>query len=200
MADPEPRDHMTTAALLSTNHCVGLGRRALRQLRESLERDTGLQAATYLQEAGFAGGEELYSTYAAWLGNTAGIEEPGTLDATHLGEMLSRFFSQTGWGSLTVERLGEAVLALDSSDWAEAADSSGASYPSCHLSCGLLADFLGRMSGDTVAVMEVECRSKGDGRCRFLGGSPDTMATLYDRMAQGMAYAEALGLDAGQSR
>jgi predicted hydrocarbon binding protein len=185
---------MTTAALLSSNHCVGLGRRALRQLRESLERDTGLQAATYLQEAGFAGGEELYSTYAAWLGRTAGVGEPGTLDADHLGDMLSRFFSETGWGSLAVDRLGDAVLALDSTDWAEAADASGAAYPSCHLSCGLLADFLGRMSGDTVAVMEVECRSRGDQRCRFLGGSPDTMATLYDRMAQGMGYSEALGL------
>jgi predicted hydrocarbon binding protein len=108
--------------------------------------------------------------------------------------MLSRFFSETGWGSLTVDRLGDAVLALDSADWAEAADASGATYPSCHLSCGLLADFLGRMSGDTVAVMEVECRSRGDERCRFLGGSPDTMATLYDRMAQGMGYGEALGI------
>jgi hypothetical protein len=50
------------------------------------------------------------------------------------------------------------------------------------------------MSGDAVAVMEVECRSRGDGRCRFLAGSPDTMATLYDRMAQGMGYADALGV------
>ena len=117
---------MTTAALLSSNHCVGLGRRALRQLRESLERDTGLQAATYLQEAGFAGGEELYSTYAAWLDRTAGIAEPGALDADRLGEMLSRFFSETGWGSLSVDRMGDAVLALDSSDWAEAAGAAGA--------------------------------------------------------------------------
>jgi predicted hydrocarbon binding protein len=186
---------MTTTALLSSNHCVGLGRRALRQLRESLERDTGLQAATYLQEAGFAGGEELYSTYAAWLGRSQGVPEPGSLGAERLGEMLSRFFSETGWGSLAVHQMGEAVLALDSFDWAEAADQAGATYPSCHLSCGLLADFLGRMSGDAVAVMEVECRSRGDDRCRFLGGSPDTMATLYDRMAQGMGYEQALGIE-----
>ena len=49
-------------------------------------------------------------------------------------------------------------------------------------------------AGDAVAVMEVECRSRGDGRCRFLAGSPDTMATLYDRMAQGMGYTDALGV------
>jgi hypothetical protein len=42
--------------------------------------------------------------------------------------------------------------------------------------------------------MEVECRSRGDGRCRFLAGSPETLGTLYDRMAQGTGYAEALGI------
>jgi hypothetical protein len=58
----------------------------------------------------------------------------------------------------------------------------------------LLADFMGRMAGETVAVMEVECRSKGDARCRCLAGSPDTLAALYDRMSQGMGYEEGLGL------
>jgi len=184
-----------TTALLPAHSCVGLGRRALLQLRTSLERDTGVQAAAYLQEAGFAGGEELYAGYGAWLGSRFGVNDPAALDAARLGEVLSSFFSETGWGSLTVRPLGTAVLALDSSEWAEASDQGGAVYPSCHLSCGLLADFLGRMSGGTMAVMEVECRSRGDDRCRFLAGSPDTMATLYERMAQGMGYGEALGLE-----
>ena len=62
------------------------------------------------------------------------------------------------------------------------------------LSCGLLADFLGRMSDGMVAVMEVECRSRGDGRCRFLAGAPETLGMIYERMSQGMSYGEALGL------
>jgi hypothetical protein len=45
--------------------------------------------------------------------------------------------------------------------------------------------------------MEVECRSRGDARCRFLAGAPDTLSTLYDRMAQGTAYADALGVSSG---
>lgn len=185
---------MNTATLLPEFHCVGLGRRALQQLRASLERDTGLQAASYLQEAGFAGGEELFAAYSAWLGQSHGVSEPGQLDAEYLSDVLSRFFAETGWGTLVVSQLGDAALALDSEDWAEASESAGASYPSCHLSCGLLADFLGRMAGETVAVMEVECRSEGNARCRFLAGSPDTLATLYDRMSQGMGYEEGLGL------
>jgi hypothetical protein len=95
---------------------------------------------------------------------------------------------------MTVAPLGGAVLALDSTDWAEALDEPAGEYPSCHLSCGLLADFLGRISDGLVAVMEVECRSRGDARCRFLAGAPETLSTLYERMAQGMSYSEALGL------
>ena len=97
-----------------------------------------------------------------------------------------------GWGKLNVMPLGEAVLALDSTDWAEALDEPQGEYPSCHLSCGLLADFLGRVSQGQVAVMEVECRSRGDERCRFLAGAPETLSILYDRMAQGTGYLEAL--------
>ena len=187
---------MSTAALLPSHHCLGLGRRALQQLRVSLERDTGVQAAAYLQEAGFAGGEEFFAAYTAWLGETHDVAEPGQLDAEHLSDVLSRFFAETGWGALTVSPLGDAALALDSDDWAESTDGGGAAYPSCHLSCGLLADFLGRMAGETIAVMEVECRTKGDDRCRFIAGSPDTLATLYDRMSQGMGYTDGLGLEA----
>ena len=86
------------------------------------------------------------------------------------------------------------MLALDSAEWAEAVESRWDEFPSCHLTCGMLADFFGRLSDGLVAVMEVECRSRGDGRCRFLAGAPETLSTLYDRMAQGTGYAEALGL------
>jgi predicted hydrocarbon binding protein len=185
---------MTTPTLLASHHCVGLGRRSLQQLRASLERDTGVQAAAYLQEAGFAGGEQLYDAYAAWLAEGYRIDRPGELDARHLSEVLSRFFTDTGWGRISVRSLGPSVLTLDSTEWAEASEEGGAEYPSCHLSCGLLADFLGRISGGMVAVMEVECRSRGDGRCRFLAGAPETLGTIYERMSQGMAYAQALGL------
>ncbi len=185
---------MTTPAALASHHCIGIGRRALQQLRSSLERDTGAQAAAYLQEAGFAGGEELFYAYAAWLAETYGVTRPGELDTQFLGDVLSRFFAEYGWGALSARPLGGSVLALDSIEWAEASE-SGSDYPSCHLSCGLLADFLGRMSDGLVAVMEVECRSRGDARCRFLAGAPETLALVYERMAQGMAYGEALGLE-----
>src|SRR5512146_257866 len=100
---------------------ITLSPRVLRQLRASLERDTGLQAATYLQEAGFAGGEDLCAAFTAWLGQTYGVDRPADLDARYLGEALSRFLTELGWGSISVTPLGGSALAIDSVDWAEAA-------------------------------------------------------------------------------
>lgn len=184
---------MTTPDTEKPSPGLRLGRRVIHQLRASLERDTGLQAATYLQEAGFAGGEELYDAFTIWLARNRGVDNPGDLDVQYFDEVLADFFSEQGWGRLTATELGP-VLALDSSEWAEAVDGRQGEFPSCHLSCGLLADFLGRVSRDLVAVMEVECRSRGEPRCRFLAGSPDTLSILYDRMAQGVGYQEALGV------
>jgi predicted hydrocarbon binding protein len=176
-----------------------LGRKVIHQLRAALERDTGLQAASYLQEAGFAGGEELFAEFTEWLAATRGVERPADLDAEFLGEVLSQFFAEHGWGALEIQRLGDAVLALDAAEWAEAADEGRGEFPSCYLTCGLLADFLGRLSDGPVAVMEVECRSRGDARCRFLAGAPETLSTVYDRMAQGSGYRDALGVSSSSS-
>ena len=77
-----------------------LGRRVLHQLRTALERDTGLQASTYLQEAGFAGGEELYLEFREWLLANRGVEDPSQLDAEFLSGTLSDFFADQGWGRL----------------------------------------------------------------------------------------------------
>jgi len=176
-----------------------LGRKVIHQLRAALERDTGLQAASYLQEAGFAGGEELYGEFTAWLVSTRGVERPADLDERFLDEALSQFFAEQGWGALTAQALGGAVLALDSAEWAEASDEGRGEFPSCHLTCGLLADFFGRLSDGLVAVMEVECRSRGDARCRFLAGAPETLSALYDRMAQGSSYIDALGVNSSPS-
>jgi predicted hydrocarbon binding protein len=173
---------------------VRLGRRAIHQLRASLERDTGLQAAAYLQEAGFAGGEELFAGFSEWLSEKHDVDNPSDLDMKLLGEVLGDFFTEQGWGRMDVQPLGAAVLALDSPEWAEAMDERSTEFPSCHLSCGLLADFLGRISQDVVAVMEVECRSRGEARCRFLAGSPETLGAVYDSMAQGTGYKEAIGV------
>ncbi len=187
---------MTAPARSQFRPGLRLGRRSLHQLRSALERDAGQQAAAYLQEAGFAGGEEVFAEFSEWLLGTRGVEHPGDLDAAFLTEVLAEFFSEQGWGTLSVTRLGPAMLALDAPDWAEAEDDGRSEFPTCHLSSGLLADFVGRLAGGLIAVMEVECRSRGEARCRFVAGAPDTLGALYDRMSQGAGYQEAVGSEA----
>lgn len=172
-----------------------LSQRCIHHLRSVLERDAGMQAATWLQEAGFAGGEALYEAYCDWLNDRYSVSRPASLDVRHLGETLSSFFKEYGWGTVQVSPIASAVIALDSGDWWEAEPAIGAAYPSCHLSSGLLAEFLSRASGSTLGVMEVECRSRGDDRCRFLAGAPESLQMLYERMAEGTSYLQALGVE-----
>lgn len=169
---------------------LSLSPKALQVLRASLERDHGLPTAAYLQEAGFAAGEDCFAVFEGWLWDTRQVK-PQDLGADHLGDVVSSFFLDQGWGSLNLGQLSPGVLSLESSDWAEAAPEQGAQYPSCHVSSGLLADFFGRLAGETVAVMEVECRTRGDEQCRFLVGSPDMLATVYERMSEGLSFTEA---------
>jgi V4R domain len=87
-----------------------------------------------------------------------------------------------------VTALGSAAIAVDAAAWAEAASGANLQYPSCFFTAGLLADFMGRLANTALAVMEVECRSRGDARCRWLLGAPETLTSLYERMSQGADY------------
>ncbi len=175
------------------DECLTLGRRSLHQLRAALERSLGVQAAPMLQEAGFASGEPLFGRYQAWLASEYGVASSQELDAAFLGEALSGFFAHEGWGTVTLSQLGGSAVVLDAPAWAEANPGAGP-YPSCHVSSGVLADLFSRMSGGQFAAMEVECRSRGDAKCRFLLASPDTLTLVYERMVHGLSYQQGLGL------
>jgi predicted hydrocarbon binding protein len=171
---------------------LGIGSRMLHRLRHVLERDVGEQSGQLLQEAGFAAGDELYDAFTGWLAHRTGVTDPAHLDARHLGRLLSEFFRSLGWGELVLEPLGPSSLAIDSGDWPEADPQAGAFAPSCHVTAGLLAGFLGRLADQDVAVLEIECRSRHDERCRFLAGSPQTLQAVYEAVNAGQDYREVL--------
>lgn len=175
------------------SHAAGVtvGKRALHQMRAILERETGAQAALLLREVGFVTGEALYEALEAWTRTHYQVESPRDLDNRYLSEALAGFFADAGWGDVTLEEITPTVLGLDAPHWAEATP-HGAEYPSCHFSCGMLADFFTRLGGSQAAVMEVECGSRGEQRCRFLVGSPDLLTYVYERMTTGMSYLEAV--------
>jgi len=166
-------------------------RASLLSLRAALLRSGDAQAAVTLQEAGYAGGAALFESFRNWLAERTHIDVE-ELDVDAFQHRASEYFSETGWGTLNVGTIDEIVATLDSSDWGECDPNLGAQQPSCHLTTGMFADLFGRLAGAPVAVLEVECRSAGHQRCRFLVGSPDVMDAVYDEMGRGADYEAAV--------
>ena len=177
---------------LATNGMLGLPRAALAALRAALYRDAGPAAAAYLQEAGYAGGETLFAAFRGWL-SARGEQAPESLTLERFEELATGYFRDAGWGSLSVGSLRSAVAVLDSPDWGEADPDSGMEQPACHFTTGMFADFFGRIADAQLAVLEVECRSTGAHRCRFLIGNAEVMEHVYDTLGRGSDYETALG-------
>ena len=176
---------------LTENGMLAVTRDALAALRNALLRDAGPSSASWFQEAGYAGGAALFEAFRSWL-ESRDAGEPESLPLEEFQQLAGEFFRQAGWGSLTVGSLHDAVATLDSPDWGEASPDAGMEYPCCNLSAGMLADFFGRVADAPLAVMEVECRSTGAERCRFLLGSAEVMQAVYEGMSQGQRYDEAV--------
>ena len=177
---------------LATHQLLALTRSSLAALRAALIRDAGPSAAAYLQEAGYAGGESLFASFRGWLAARTDAQ-PEELDVQQFEQLATEYFRDAGWGSLRVGSLNDAVATLDSEDWGEADPDSGLDYPACHLTTGMFADFFGRIADTPLAVLEVECRSMGAPRCRFLVGNGEVMEHVYEEMGRGVDYEEAVG-------
>lgn len=176
---------------LSGSGMVGVAREAFTTLHSVLFRDAGANAASYLQEAGYAGGPALHDAFGRWCASR-GHPSPEQFGIGEFGGRAAEFLADLGWGRVTVETLHESALAVDSPDWMEANPAAGMQYPGCYFSAGMLADFFGRLAGAQLVAMEVECRSVGHERCRFLLASAETIQHVYDGLTQGVGYEDSL--------
>ncbi|MFI5311903.1 MAG: V4R domain-containing protein [Gemmatimonadales bacterium] len=177
---------------LAQSHLVAFPRPSLTALRSALFRETGGAFASFLQEAGYAGGESTFAAFRQWLA-ARGVTEAEALDVETFQSHAGEFFREMGWGSVAIAPLHDVVALVDSENWAEADPGSGMQHPACHYTTGLFADFFGRTAAAPLAVLEVECRSSGANRCRFLVGSAEVMGHLYERMGAGVSYSDAAG-------
>jgi predicted hydrocarbon binding protein len=152
---------------------------SLTALTDALIARVGPNAAPeILREAGHAAGDALFRVLS-------GSGELSNMSADRFWQHLSRMFSNRGWGTLTFSQPHTGVAALDTADWFEARPNTNAPAPCCHFTTGVLANLLGSVADSEVAVMEVECRTRGDHHCRFLIGGADAVYAVYDRMAAG---------------
>jgi predicted hydrocarbon binding protein len=181
---------MSASLDLPGNALVAMTRDSLTALRAAMFRDVGPNAAAMLQEAGYAGGPALFEAFGRWLAGR-GLSAPEALPANEFGARATEFFRDAGWGSIELGSL-DSVATIDSTDWAEGNPAFPLEFPGCYYTSGVMADFFGRIAGEPVAVMEVECRSMGGERCRFLIGSGETLQRVYDEMAQGVNYEQAV--------
>lgn len=163
---------------------------SLAGLRSALVAAVGSEAAAQaLRQAGYSAGDAFLRILA---GDDGAIlaEVPADL----FWQRLSRLFSARGWGTLSYAEAHSGVGTLESSNWVEAATGGDGAQPSCHFTTGILANVLGRVVGGEVAVLEVECRSRGDTRCRFAFGGAEAVYTLYERINAGASTADAFAL------
>jgi predicted hydrocarbon binding protein len=170
---------------------LAVSRTALAALRAALLGDAEIAGTTYLQEAGYAGSAAVFGSFREWLRGR--IEaEPGELNLDEFGELASEYFRVIGWGTLQIGSLGEAVATVDSSDWGEAVPDSALEHPGCHMTTGMFAGFFGQVAERPLAVLEVECRSMGAARCRFLLGAGEVMNYVYEEIERGLSYEDAV--------
>jgi predicted hydrocarbon binding protein len=180
-----------TALTLANSTLTALPHASLKALRASLMRDLGDGFAAVLQEAGYAGGETVFGVFTDWC-RRRGEDTPDAMSYAMFQQNAAQFFAEAGWGSVTMTPLGDSAVALDTTDWAEADPAAELPYPACYYSAGMLADFFGRVAGGTLACLEVECRTAGAARCRFLLASGDVVAHVYQRLTEGVGYEAAL--------
>jgi len=155
---------------------------SLAAIRDSLVSSVGPEAAALaLRQAGHAAGDALHRI----LSSGGDTESLAALPADRFWAQLSRLFSSRGWGQLTYSQVHSGVGSLEATNWAEARVDAAAGQPSCHFTTGVLANLLGQIANSEVAVLEAECRSRGDHRCRFLFGGADAVFAVYERIAAG---------------
>lgn len=175
---------------LSENDLLAMSRGALTALRRALFREAGSAAAQCLQEAGYSGGDTIFESFREWL-RLLGKANPEELELEEFQHRASMFFQQIGWGTIAVHPLSDSVAVVESTDWHEADPADALDHPACHFTTGMFADFFGRLSGAPLAVLEVECRSMGNPRCRFLLGNSDVLQFIFQEMERGVSYQDA---------
>lgn len=172
----------------SRTQLVGVAVATLRELRSAVLASSAPDAAvSALREAGFAGGDSVYTAFGQWLAETGESASPppdaGDLPIDEFGPSVGRFFRDAGWGDvLFSEDEAEGVAIVDvTSCWEATAEGSSAGQ-GCHITTGLLSAFFGRIAGYPVAVLETECCDGDGSRCRFLLGNADVMNYKWEEM------------------
>jgi predicted hydrocarbon binding protein len=172
---------------------IGIALPTLRELRgatlASLASRGGgeADAVDTLREAGYAGGETVFSAFEAWLReSSADARQPENVAELTLDDFAAtarRFFHDAGWGEIALTpNDDDGVLELDVRGCWECIGAEPSGTPACHITTGMLAAFFGKLAGYPVSVLETECCSVGADRCRFVMGNAEVMTWKWESL------------------
>ena len=136
-----------------------------------------------VRDAGYYAGIALFDWFARWL-KLRGEPAPHAISHRRFVLMVSEFFTETGWGTIKITAISEAVMAVDVDSWSEKESVS----EGCPVSTGIFSGFFGELAGAPISVLEVECPDARVGRARFLLGSVDVLAYVFEAMSRGIPY------------
>lgn len=184
MADP---DHQGSVASIPGT--------ALRALHRALSHEAGPEAAARgLQTAGAATGTLLFDALTSPEAADIGVEHLRQMSVDEFWDDISEFLADLGWGTLQHETIHPGVGALSALDWIEADSGLAAPGPRCFVATGLISGLLEGIAAQAVAVLEVDCRSAGDDRCRFLFGGEPALGRVRTSLESGRDLAGTLEL------
>lgn len=157
-------------------------------LRTEIQTRAGmLDAVRALHEAGYhAGLVAAHAVHQGAGGDSFRLSEAG------FWTNLSDYFSRRGWGTLRHSAAHPAVGLLSADDWAEAQPDDVRPEGSCSFTAGFLSGLLSQLAGGPVAVLEVQCRTRGDAECVFAFGSEAAIHEVYGAMLDGADLQTAL--------
>lgn len=173
---------------MGTNRDIRIPADSIHAMRRSLHSELGAEpAGRALQEAGYAAGDVLFDR----LTRSMSESDIGGTASTSFWERLSNLCRELGWGSLRHEQLHPGVGALVATEWFEVESDRGRAL--CPFTTGVLANVLGRVAGQDVAVLQVDC-ADGDPACaRFLFGAGGVLDSLYAGLREGRDVETSLG-------
>jgi predicted hydrocarbon binding protein len=171
---------------MATNRDIRIPADSVHDLRRTLVREVGADAAARaLQEAGHAAGDALFERLTR-----NGGADPGDTPSASFWDRLAGLFRELNWGTLSHEEMHPGVGALVARGWFEVDPTLP--RPRCPFTTGMLANILGRIAGQDVAVFQVDCDGDETGCARFLFGSGQVLNEIYSGLLEGRDLETAL--------
>lgn len=144
------------------------------EVRRALGKQTDdVAASRALQDAGFATGASIFNEFVEELD-----VDPGELSPRRFFELLGDHLAERGWGRVSHTRVHPGLGMLRAEEWCESDAEGGEAQAGCWFTSGVLERMFSRVGGGSIAVVEADCRSKGNGQCAFLFGSRDAIERI----------------------